>query len=332
MLAQGPGLGFLMQIILAICLCATGTEADASGAEEVLVDRVVAVAEGRPILFSEIKTKVSRGPLIMVSDYPLEASAPVWDRAVQDAINFQLVIAKAKDLGIEIRDDEIEPALRGWWDSMGLSPEQVKQELAKNNTSYESYVRDFKMRELVKRFQGRVVGPSVKLTDKDIETYYMKKSGYTGDLVEVIMRQILIATPAGSPSDVLESKAKLAALVRQKVANGLAFSEAAKVYSDEPGARERGGLMPALRSRDLASAIRKEVEKLQPGEFTAPIKMVDGFHIFYLDDRRFSAGREFQAQKAQLEFELRTSEMAAQTRRWLAEQRQRSKVEILPTR
>ena len=55
-----------------------------------------------------------------------------------------------------------------------------------------------------------------------------------------------------------------------------------------------------------------------------------GFHIFFLEEKKFSGSREFLTQKKQLEFELRNLELANQTRRWLTEQRQKSKVEMVP--
>jgi parvulin-like peptidyl-prolyl isomerase len=88
--------------------------------------------------------------------------------------------------------------------------------------------------------------------------------------------------------------------------------------------------MAPVRATDLAAPIRVEVENLEPGQFSMPVKTAVGFHIFLLEERRFSGGSEFRRVKGQLEAELRGQELADQTRRWLIEQRQRSKIEIIP--
>ena len=49
---------------------------------ETLLERVAAVVDGRPILYSEIKTKVDKGPLVVVTEFPLDESAPAFDRAI----------------------------------------------------------------------------------------------------------------------------------------------------------------------------------------------------------------------------------------------------------
>src|SRR5262249_12008056 len=58
-----------------------GDAAAATGDE--LVDRIVAVVDGRPILYSDVKAKVDKGPLVVVSEYPATESAPQFDRALQ---------------------------------------------------------------------------------------------------------------------------------------------------------------------------------------------------------------------------------------------------------
>ena len=99
--------------------------------------------------------------------------------------------------------------------------------------------------------------------------------------------------------------------------------------SDEAKARENGGLMGAVKVKDLATQIRTEVEALDIGQFTAPVRTSLGFHIFFLEEKKFSGSQEFLSKKKQLEFELRNLELGNQTRRWLTEQRQKSKVEIV---
>lgn len=297
---------------------------------ETLVDRVVAVVDGLPILLSDVQFKVAKGPLVSVSDYPAEESSPPYERALQDAVNFELVMIKAKDLEIDVRDDEVDQEIKSFLDKRGGTREELDQYLAGEGTTYEDYREDFKDQMVLRRFQGRVIAPLIKITDKDVEAYYLKKSGSTSELVELVLRQILISVAPTSSEDMIEAKRKLAQEVHQKLTDGTGFADAVKVYSDESSARENGGLMSAVKARDLASTIRSEVETLETGKFTPPIRTALGFHIFYLEERRFAGSQEYLSRKGELEFELRNLELANQTRRWLTEQRQRSKVEILP--
>jgi peptidyl-prolyl cis-trans isomerase SurA len=323
----------------AICLVAVvvgvfeaiGSGAVAYAAEgETLVDRVVGTVDGHPVLYSDVQQKVTKGPLVVVSDYPAEESSPVFERALQDALNYQLVMEKAKDLDIDVRDDEVESEITSFLATRGLNKDGLMEHLKQEGMTYEDYRRDFKDQMILRRFQGRVIGPLVKVTDKDVETYYLKKAGSDTDLVELVLRQILIAVPTGASEDVFEAKQKLAREVHQRLTGGMPFVDAVVVYSDESTARDKKGAMAPVRAKDLATPIRIEVENLEPGQFSMPVKTAMGFHIFLLEERRFSGGSEFLRMKGQLEAELRGQELADQTRRWLIEQRQRSKVEIIP--
>lgn len=298
-------------------------------AEETIVDRIVAIVDGSPILYSDLADKVNKGPLVMVSEYPADENAPAMERALQDSINFELVISKARELDIDVQDDEVDAEIKQFLESKNLTLEDLTKHLTSQSTTIEDYKDDFKDQMIFRRFQGRVISPLVKITDKDIETYYLKRSGSTSDLVELVLRQILISVSANASDDIVDAKRKLAAEVHQKLQDGMAFPEAAKIYSDEERAKENGGLMNPIKMKDLVGTIRAEVETLDIGQFTAPVRTSLGFHVFFLEEKRFAGSQEFQQQKRQLEFELRTSELQSQTRRWLQEQRQKTKVEVI---
>lgn len=296
---------------------------------EVLVDRIVAVVDGNPLLASKVQDKVTKGPLVVVSEFPAEESSPPYERALQDAINFELVLTKAKDLEIDVRDDEVDQEIKSFLESRSVSNDELLEHLKGQGTTMEQYRDDFRDQMILRRFQGRVIAPLVKVTDKDVETYYLKKSGATSDLVELVLRQILISVSATSSDDVIEAKRRLSQEVHQKLVDGMGFAEAVKVYSDEATARENGGLVGPVKSKDLSPAIRSEVEVLEIGKFTLPVRTSLGFHIFFLEEKRFAGSQEFQTRKRELEFELRNLELQTQTRRWLTEQRQKSKVDVI---
>ena len=106
------------------------------------------------------------------------------------------------------------------------------------------------------------------------------------------------------------------------------FVKAVKLFSDDPSAQESGGLMGGIRMKDLGAKIRAEVENLEIEQFTPPVQTGAGFHIFYLVEKKFTGSAEFLKQKEALEMELRGVELGVQTRRWLAEQRQKSNVDL----
>lgn len=296
---------------------------------EILVDRVVAVVDGTPILYSEVNAKVNKGILVSVSEFPAKADASAFDKALQDTINFELIMQHARDLEIDVRDEEVDSEIRSFLESRGLNKEGLMEHLSQQAMTYEEYKNDFKNQMILRRFQGRVIAPSVKVTDKDVETYYLKTVGSSDDVIELVLRQILLTISSSTSTNIIEQKKALALEIHEKLKNGMPFLDAVKVYSDDPKARTTGGLMTGLKLKDLAGVVRSSVEGLEIGQFTEPVRTALGFHIFILEDKKFSGGMEFVERKKQLEVELRAVELANQTKRWLADQRQKSKVEII---
>ena len=201
--------------------------------------------------------------------------------------------------------------------------------LAKENKSYEDYKLDFRNQIILGRFQRRVIAPLIKVTDKDLETAYLKRSGAASDLVELILRQIVIQIPEGSGQVIAEAKRALALEARSKIEAGVSFEDAVKLYSDDREKAGNGGLMGGVRLKDLTPAIRKEIERLDVGGVTAPIEIGSSILIFKVEDRKVTLGKDMQKKKIELEAEIRSAELASQTRRWLAEQRQRSKIDVI---
>ena len=124
---------------------------------------------------------------------------------------------------------------------------------------------------LLRRFQGRVISPLVKITDRDIETYYLTKSGGSAETVEISLRQILIEVAGDASAEVANAKEELVQEVYSKLQDGLPFVEAVKIYSDDREARGNGGLMQGIHLTDLAGTIRSSVEELEVGTFTPPV-------------------------------------------------------------
>jgi peptidyl-prolyl cis-trans isomerase SurA len=301
---------------------------DASRAEQ-LVDRIVAIVNGVPVLMSEVQKKVDSGPLVVISEYPADENSPIYNRALNDAINWKMATLKADELSIEIDDAEVEKEIEQTQKRFNLTREQLKQRLVSDGSTFDEYFEDTRDFLRLKRFQGRVIQPLIKITDRDLETHYLKKSGSVSEAVDLKLKQILVSVSGDSSKDMIAAKEKLAYTVYQKLSDGAPFEELARVYSDDPKARENGGELPLMKLVDLNKAIQSEVGSLEPGQFTKPIKTGLGWHIFLLEEKKFSTNKNFLANKTKLQEELFVLEVQEQTKRWVMDQRRRSKITII---
>jgi parvulin-like peptidyl-prolyl isomerase len=291
---------------------------------ESLVDRVLAVVNGRPIFFSDIRRKIETGPLVMVSEYPANKDAPNQTRALNDAINFELVMGAAKDLDIEVSDSDLDQEINRYLDEQKISRDKLGDLLRNEGETLENYRRDFRNQMVLRRFQRRVIAPSIKVTDKDVETYYLSQSGVqVSDMVEVSLKQLVIKIDSSMSKDLANAKKSLANDIYAKLKSGLDFNDAIGLYSDDPAAKSQDRKPLVVKLKDLSSALKTAIEPLKTGEFTTPIATGGGLTIFYLAERKIGENKDFASKKPKIEQELRMLELGTQTNRWLSEQHQR---------
>lgn len=292
-------------------------------AKEQILDRIVALVDSEPILYSEVREKIEHAPLVKVSDYPATESDDKFTRALNDAINYKLIMRQAEELEITVTDPEVEDQInRMLAESGGYSRDSLKTFLQQQGKTYETYKNDIRDQMIFMRFRGRVIIPRVKLTEENIQAYHLKKQGSTKDYVELRLRQLLVRD-VDDPV-IGKEKEKLAQQIYEKLQAGMPFEEAEKIYSNGQAQEAK-----VFKLRDLSQDIRSHLENLKVGDFTSPVKTPMGLIIFYCDDRTLTGSQEYLRQKKQLEQELRNVELVKQTNLWLKSERERSNIKIV---
>ncbi|MDE3269173.1 MAG: SurA N-terminal domain-containing protein [Pseudomonadota bacterium] len=301
-------------LVAALCLvAATITYADKDSSSEVLLDRVVAVAGGTPVLFSEAQHKVEQGRAVVFSSFPVDNQAPPLQQAMHDLINIHLAQHTLTELGAGIADQEVEQRIEQFLQAQGLSKKELLEFLRTQDKNYDEYRTDFRQQILISKFHGLVISPLIKITDAELRSYFQKKTGKDHALLH--LQQIYL--PKDQEARSVEAYKELR--------SGLNFASAIDLYHDQAQAAS----MPPVRLNDLSATIKASVKDLNKGEFSAPVQTALGFHIFYIKDLSLASDREFKAQKQTLEVELRNSKMLKQTKRWLAAKRAQLGVKVV---
>ena len=156
----------------------------------------------------------------------------------------------------------------------------------------------------------------IKLTDQRGSKVIMVK--------QTQVRHILI-----KPSEIRsESESKdLAIKVRQSIIDGKSFSEAARLYSDDPSSAHNGGKMDWVSPGTLVPEFEKTMNAIDIGQLSQPFLSKYGWHFLEVTARRNEnqgpAYRENQARAA-----LQKRRYDAELQRWLREIRQEAYVDI----
>jgi len=296
-----------------------------------LIDRLAAEVNGSAITLSEAKAKVEKGQLIEISPFPAKEQDAPMTVAIQDLINKKLILQKADELEIEVTDAALDEEIDRFMKGRNLNKDQLNQALAEQNMTYDQYREDFKTQMIMNQFQGREIVPQVKVSDRDVQLFYLRNSGSAAENVRLVLRQLQISVPGDAVASIKEGKRNLVDKAYQELEGGMPFEQVVKIYSDNDEARKTGGLMSPLYVKDLAPLFQSAVKDLDEGKYSKPIETPVGYFIFYVDKKEFSGSDEYKKQKPQLENALRQEEMGRLLTRWIEGQRKKADIKILLT-
>lgn len=292
-----------------------------------LVDRIVAVVNGTPILNSAVDEKITNGPLVIISPYPAPESSSDFDKALNDLVNLELILNFASEREIELSDNKVEEQIERILREKGASKDELMNFLKQTGKSYESYKEDVRKQLIVARFQGIVIQPLIKITDNDIISYYIRKHGSDEGLIAIDLKQLLIPVEESSPSHIIEAKEKSVNDAYKSLISGMDIEKVGKLYAEDND--NAVSELKSIKLKDLSENFRNALANLDEGQYSPPIRSPKGFHIFYVVKKSFDGGNQFELQKRKLEGELRMREVGNQTDKWLAQQHAKSKIEII---
>ena len=86
----------------------------------------------------------------------------------------------------------------------------------------------------------------------------------------------------------------------ERLTNGEDFSFLAKMYSDDIGSRQSGGMIGYMRPNELVKEYAKVVTKTKVGEISEPFKTQFGYHILQVIGKR---GKEYNTRHILIKYE-----------------------------
>jgi len=248
-----------------------------------------ATVDGREIKKDDVEKawrRSDQGNATLSDDEAIVAKLSVLnDLIVQD-----ILMAKARELKVEIPDTELDTAYAEA--RKNIPEEQFQQELTRRNLTAAD-MRDGLRREmLAQKVIEREVTSKINITDQDITDFYKANIGQFNRTEDSYRLAQIVVTPqresqqvnrsgndAGTPQ---EAAAKAQAMM-ERLKQGAQFSELAADFSEDPQSAQRGGdlgLVPVSALQKAPPPLRDAVLKANPGTVTAVT--VNGVHTIVL--------------------------------------------------
>jgi peptidyl-prolyl cis-trans isomerase SurA len=262
---------------------ATATAQEPTGSVQP-IDGIAAVVDEDVIL----KTELDRAVANILGQYTgREAQLPPRDvlerQVLERLVLVKLQVARAAGTGVRVTDQEVDQAIAGIAQQNRVSPEQLRQQLAREGTSYNDFRSSIRDELLIQRLRQRFAQSRVTVSDSEIDAA-MAAQANSGN--QYHLAHILVQLPEGATAEQIAVAQKKIEGVKALIDKGeMDFAAAAVRYSDSPNALEGGDL--GWRSVDeIPQAFASMMRSMNAGDVTAPIRGPSGFQLVKLVETR----------------------------------------------
>ncbi|MBF0159956.1 MAG: peptidylprolyl isomerase [Magnetococcales bacterium] len=324
-----------------------------------LVDRIALMVDGDPITESEVATATT-----LVSHKIGAAAANLPPDALRRQILDDLIMRtlrrqKAKQMGIQVSDQEVDRVFANVARNNQISPEQMVATLKKERIELQSYRQDLRDQLVQIHLVNQLIRPGLSVSEEELQAFYYQGQPYrrpsnqtthkpkeTVDVEQVRVGHILVAQ---GRDDVTEQQQKktLAEQLFSQLEQGQPFASLASQHSDDPVSRKKGGEIGWFKRGEMPKDLENTVFALSPGQYSRPLRSPQGWHILLLYERHEPSSNEPatvtsppkqepralppldlpSTQKDQLRQQILDAKVESRYRQWLRDLRLRAFVE-----
>jgi len=250
-------------------------------------------------------------------------------REYEAELRRDLLVEKLRDMvqrGVYVSDSEAEDAYRrdketADFDAVQLRYEpyldQVTVDDGEIQAYYESHAEDFH-RDEQRRIRYLLVETSklrrlLPVDDTEIEAFYEQHRQDFMNPEQARASHIVVQVPQGADATAAEDARLRAEAVAKMARGGADFTELAKLHSDDPATKDKGGDLGWIaRGRVGSKELEAAIFDHKPGDVVGPIRSSFGFHIVRVDGYRRESVRPLDEVREEVRFRLLEGRAAAE--------------------
>ncbi len=253
---------------------------------------VWAMVDGSPITRTEVD-KYFRSQLNPDAPEPSQDEALSLKLNILDElINNQILLEKAKKMGVQAADGEVEDKFTEF--KSPYTEEEFQRQLKARGYGVDDLKNDIRRQLSIQKVINHEVIAKITVTDQDVQDFYnQNRTQFNVTETQYRIAQIVV-TPHKDPglrnrknddaTTDAEARRKAAALEAQ-LNNGADFTQVAMDYSEDPASAGSGGDLGYVPESSLSQsdpALKKAVLSLKPGQTSGVIVLRDSYRILKL--------------------------------------------------
>ena len=256
---------------------------------------VWAVVNGQQVMREEVekyyRTRVSSEGQEPSQEEALSLKLDV----LNELINNEILLEKAKKLNLEASDGEVEDKFTEL--KSPFTEEEFQRQLKDRGVSVNDLKRDLRRQVSIQKLLNREVVAKIAITDQDVTDFYnANKAQFNVAEPQYRVAQIVV-TPRKEPqirnrknddaTNEAEAQRKIKMLM-ERLNAGADFAQLAMDYSEDMNSAATGGdlgYVPESALNQSEPALKKTVLAMKAGQVSGPVAVKDGYRILKLLSR-----------------------------------------------
>ena len=251
--------------------------------EDILLDRVSAVVEGRVVLLSDVvlaaNALAAQQKINPTTD--LEKYKALLLQSSESMIEQLVIIKMAEVDSVEVLDKDVERALERQIETIinqSGSKEAAEEALGRKISDFKrAYRDDMKGKLLAERYTATLTS-GISITRNEVIDFYNTYKDSIGSFPTFYKTRHLLLEINPSESSLKEALIKTNK-VREEIVLGLSFEDAAKKYSEDPGSKELGGSLGYVPRGTFVKEFEKAAWTIDLETLSPPVKTKYGYHL-----------------------------------------------------
>ena len=255
----------------------------AAKAEEVLLERIVALVNDEIVLASELEAEIASVTVeLQQRNVQIPPDEELQRQVLERLVMQTLQMNVAERRGIRVDSATLDSAVQRVAERNSLTLTGLRDALREQGIDMAQFREQMRRDIMLTRLRQQEMDDRVDVTDQEIEQFLSRNQG---DRREYRLGRILISVPEAASAEAIAEAETQANRVVQRLSEGESFPRVAAAESDARNALEGGdlGWRPAT---ELPAAAAEAISDLEPGETTAPLRTPAGFQIYQLQEIR----------------------------------------------
>jgi peptidyl-prolyl cis-trans isomerase SurA len=248
------------------------------------LDGIAALVNDGVVLDSELQDQtmliVQR---LRAEGTPLPPQDVLVQQVLENLVVSQIQLQRAEREGIVVPDEILNRALSDIARRNGTTLTELPALLAADGMDYGAYRKEMREQLIMERLRMRDVISRIAITNRELEDYLAREENTSFRNNQYNISHILIALPATTSPDALETARKKAWDIYEQLQNGADFAQLAVTYSNAQTALD-GGAMGWRSGEALPSLFADVVPAMEAGSVSEPIRSSSGFNLVKLND------------------------------------------------